>query len=67
MHKMIVTYLDFLLELSPIVKCIDEENSMKIVSEVHSGICGDHYMEKTIAHKVIREGFQWHTLFCMTM
>ena len=30
---------------------------------MHSGICGGHYMEKTTAHKVMRAGFWWPSLF----
>ena len=30
---------------------------------MHEGVCGVHYMAKTIAHKVLRAGFWWPTLF----
>ena len=40
-----------------LLKCIDQQNSEKILREMHSGVSGGHYMAKTIAHKVMRVGF----------
>ena len=40
-----------------LLKCVDKEKSVKILTEMHSGVCGGHYMSKTIAHKVLRAGF----------
>ena len=30
---------------------------------MHEGVCGGHYMAKTIAHKVLRDGFWWPKIF----
>ena len=30
---------------------------------MHNEVCGVHYMPKTTAHKVLRYGFWWPTLF----
>ena len=30
---------------------------------MHEGVCGGHYMAKTTAHKVLRAGCWWPTLF----
>lgn len=38
-------------------KCVDQEKSKEVLSEMHSGICGGHYMAKTTAHKVMRAIF----------
>ena len=46
-----------------LLKCVDKEQSIKILTKMHSGTCGGHYMSKTIAHKVLRVGFWWPTLF----
>ena len=45
------------------LKCINEKHSITIPNEMHGGVYGGHYMAKTIAHKVIREGFWQSTLF----
>ena len=46
-----------------LLKCVDKEQSVRILTEMHSGVCGGHYMPKTIAHKVLRVGFWWPTPF----
>ena len=44
-------------------KCISKEKLVKILIEMHGGICRGHYMSKKIARKVLRAGFQWPTFF----
>ena len=46
-----------------LLKCVDKEQAIKILTKMHSGECGGHYMPKIIAHKVLRVGFWWPTLF----
>ena len=46
-----------------ILKGIDEIESKKILRDMHEGVCGGHYMAKTIAPNVLRSGFWWPTLF----
>lgn len=46
-----------------LLKCVDQRKSEEILNEMHSGVCGGHYMAKTTAHKVMRLGFWWPTLF----
>ena len=45
------------------LKCIDQESLREILKEMHSRVCGGHYMAKTIAQKVMRAGFWWPSLF----
>ena len=40
-----------------ILKCIDDLESKKTLKDMHEGVCGGHYMDKTTAHKVLRFGF----------
>ena len=46
-----------------LLKCVYEIESKNILSDMHEGVCGEHYMAKTTAHKVLRVGFWWPTLF----
>jgi len=46
-----------------LLKCVDKDHSVIILNEIHSGVCGGHYMAKTTTHKIIRAGFWWPTLF----
>ncbi|KAK0578013.1 hypothetical protein LWI29_003667 [Acer saccharum] len=44
-------------------KCIASEKTGEILKSVHSGVCGNHIGGKSLAHKVLRQGFYWPTLF----
>lgn len=46
-----------------LLKCVDEEHSVKILNDMYSGKCGGHFMAKTTTHKVIKASFRWPTLF----
>lgn len=46
-----------------LLKCVDKIESKRILRDMHKGVCGGHYMAKTIAHKVLRPSFWWPTLF----
>ena len=47
---------------SPILKCIDPEEALYCMREVHEGICGDHMGGKALAHKILRQGYFWLSL-----
>lgn len=40
-----------------LLKCIDHKELEKVLTYMHLGVCGGHYMAKTTAHKVMRVGF----------
>ena len=42
---------------------MDEIESKRILKDMHEGVCGGHYMDKTTAKKVLRARFWWPTLF----
>ncbi|KAK0584285.1 hypothetical protein LWI29_010528 [Acer saccharum] len=44
-------------------RCVAGEETRKILKDVHSGECGNHTGGKSLAHKVLRQGFYWPTLF----
>lgn len=46
-----------------LLKCVDHKDVARILDEMHTGVCGGHHMPKTTAHKVLRSGFWWPTLF----
>ena len=47
---------------APILKCIGPEESEYCLREVHEGICGDHMLAKSLAYKIIRQGYYWPTI-----
>ena len=46
-----------------ILRCVDEIESKKLISEFHSGFCGGHYVARTTAHKILRVGYFWPSIF----
>ncbi|KAK0599941.1 hypothetical protein LWI29_010026 [Acer saccharum] len=44
-------------------RCIADKDTKKILNDIHSGVCGNHTGGKSLAHKVLRQGFYWPTLF----
>ena len=46
-----------------LLRCLDKEQSIEVMQQFHSSICGGHHYWKTIAHKILRAGYFWPTLF----
>ena len=34
-----------------------------IVAEFHNSLCGGHHFWRAIAHKILRDGYYWPTMF----
>ena len=39
-----------------ILRCVDEEESRRLLEEFHLGFCGGHFAAKNTSHKIHREG-----------
>ena len=46
-----------------ILGCVDEEESQILLGEFQLGFCSGHFVAKTTAHKILRAGYYWPTLF----
>ena len=46
-----------------LLKFVDQTNSRRILKDMHEGVCGGHYMDKTTTHKILRAGFWWQIFF----
>ena len=44
------------------LKCIVGEDTEYVLREVHEGICGNHIGARTLAGKVLRQGYYWPTI-----
>ena len=40
-------------------KCIIQDDGVKLLSEIHSGSCGNHAALRTLVGKAFRAGFYW--------
>ena len=47
---------------TPFLKCIAGEDTEYVLREVHEGICGNHIGARTLARKVLRQGYYWPTM-----
>jgi len=45
-----------------ILTCVSGDECMRIMSELHEGICGSHVGERSLASKVVHAGFYWPTV-----
>ena len=46
-----------------LLNCLLEDGVKAKIQEFHEEDCGGHIYQKVIAHKILREGFCWPTLF----
>ncbi|RDX88957.1 Gypsy retrotransposon integrase-like protein 1, partial [Mucuna pruriens] len=46
----------------PLLRCVDNDEALYIVQEVHEGICGTHIGGRALAGKIVRAGYYWPTL-----
>jgi hypothetical protein len=49
--------------LGILLKCVDEDESLRIMIEIHQGACGGHHFWMTTAYEIIRVGYYWPSLF----
>jgi hypothetical protein len=45
-----------------LLRCVDENQTPKLMREFHEGICGGHFAPTSTAHKIIRVGFYWPSI-----
>ena len=48
-------------------KCISQQEGVRLLSEIHSGICGNHAGASTLVGKAFRSGFYWPTTLADSM
>jgi hypothetical protein len=46
-----------------LLRCVNQEEAAKITNEFHNSECGGHHYWKTTAHKILRSGYYWPSLF----
>jgi hypothetical protein len=46
-----------------LLRCVDENQAQGLIKEFHEGICGGHFAPTATAHKIIRAGFYWSSIF----
>jgi ribonuclease HI len=46
-----------------LLRCVNQEEAAKVMNEFHNSECGGHHYWKTTAHKILRSGYYWPSLF----
>ncbi|KAK3041143.1 hypothetical protein RJ639_027595 [Escallonia herrerae] len=46
----------------PYLRCLRPSESLYALQEVHEGICGQHLGGRTLAQKILRQGYYWLTM-----
>jgi hypothetical protein len=45
------------------MRCLERDEANKVLYELHAGEAGGHFVGDTTAHKLLRAGYYWPTLF----
>ena len=43
------------------LRCICREDGLRLLAEIHGGVCGSHIGSRALAGKAFRQGFYWPT------
>jgi hypothetical protein len=46
-----------------ILRFLEREYADKVLKQLHDGPAGEHFAGNTTAHKILRDGYYWPTLF----
>nr|XP_009392748.1 PREDICTED: uncharacterized protein LOC103978625 [Musa acuminata subsp. malaccensis] len=46
----------------PLLRCLEPDEAKAVLAEVHKGICGEHIVARTLAYKILRQGYYWPTM-----
>ncbi|GKV12017.1 hypothetical protein SLEP1_g23223 [Rubroshorea leprosula] len=47
----------------PLLRCLNSYEAEYTLREVHEGVCGSHIGARTLAHKVLRQGYYWPNMY----
>ncbi|XP_021621411.1 uncharacterized protein LOC110621436 [Manihot esculenta] len=47
---------------SPWLRCVSPKEAVRVMEEIHQGICGAHEGAGTLANKIFRQGYYWPTV-----
>jgi hypothetical protein len=49
--------------LGVLLRCLNPQETQRVMFDFHSSLCGGHHFWKTTAYKILRAGYYWPTLF----
>ncbi|XP_064940582.1 uncharacterized protein LOC135594090 [Musa acuminata AAA Group] len=46
----------------PLLRCLEPDEAQTVLAEIHEGVYGEHNGGRTLAHKILRQGYYWPTM-----
>ncbi|XP_065017249.1 uncharacterized protein LOC135643811 [Musa acuminata AAA Group] len=46
----------------PLLRCLEPDEAQTVLAEIHEGVCREHIGGRTLAHKILRQGYYWPTM-----
>nr|XP_009413785.1 PREDICTED: uncharacterized protein LOC103995026 [Musa acuminata subsp. malaccensis] len=46
----------------PLLRCLEPDEAQTVLAEVHGRVYGEHIGGRTLAHKILRQGYYWPTM-----
>ncbi|XP_064966400.1 uncharacterized protein LOC135675135 [Musa acuminata AAA Group] len=46
----------------PLLRCLEPDEAQMVLTETYEGVCGEHIGGRTLAHKILRQGYYWPTM-----
>ncbi|XP_064997182.1 uncharacterized protein LOC135632503 [Musa acuminata AAA Group] len=46
----------------PLLRYLEPDEAQTVLAEIHEGVCGEHIGGRTLAHKILRQGYYWPTM-----
>ncbi|XP_071719145.1 uncharacterized protein [Rutidosis leptorrhynchoides] len=47
----------------PLLRCLTNDEALKVVKEMHEGVCSQHSGFRTVASRIMRQGYFWPSLY----
>ena len=41
----------------PLLRCLEPDEAQAVLAETHERVCGEHIGGRTLAHKILRQGY----------
>ncbi|XP_064987655.1 uncharacterized protein LOC135626355 [Musa acuminata AAA Group] len=46
----------------PLLRCLEPDEAQTVLAEIHEGVCEEHIGGRTLAHKILSQGYYWPTM-----
>ena len=43
----------------PYLRCLNSDDARRLLEDIHEGVCGNHFGDRSLAHKALTVGYYW--------